>query len=247
MKTLYVIHHSPWSERARWALLHHELAFVEREHVPLVGELALRRRAKKKGKVSVPLLVEDDGEAIQGSMAIAMHADKRGTRPTLFPPGRDPRIQQLFDDIEDSLCAGRERFGERLANDREAQLDVLPPLLRKLPFAGLSAKMGSSFIRKKWDATKGSVDDRIRAGMVKAREAIGGRAYVLGAFSFADIICTSVVQIVRPVDSRYWDFSPAMRRVWTDETIARDFEDVIAWRDQIYAKHRPATATQVAS
>ncbi|MGH7330920.1 MAG: glutathione S-transferase N-terminal domain-containing protein, partial [Polyangiaceae bacterium] len=178
MKSLYVIHHSPWSERARWALLHHELRFVEREHVPLVGELALRRRAKQKGKVSVPLLVEDDGTAIQGSMAIAEHADNRGSRPTLFPPGHESRIRELFDAIEDSLCAGRERFGQRLANDREAQLDVLPPLLRKLPFAGLSAKMGSSFIRKKWDATKGSIDDRIRGGLVKAREAVNGQKYV---------------------------------------------------------------------
>ena len=195
----------------------------------------------------MPLLVEDDGQAIQGSMAIAEHADQRGSRPTLFPPGKEARMRELFDAIEDSLCAGRERFGQRLANDREAQLDVLPPLLRKLPFAGLSAKMGSSFIRNKWDAKKGSIDDRIRAGLLEARKAIGGKDYVLDAFSFADIVCTSVVQIVKPVDSSFWDFSSAMRRVWSDDAIASEFPDVIAWRDAVYAKHRPRTATQVAS
>lgn len=246
MRTLYVIHHSPWSERARWALLHHELTFREKEHVPLVGEFALRRRAKRKGKVSVPLLVEDDGQAIQGSMEIAEHADKIGTRPTLFPPGEEAKIREAFDAIEDSICAARERFGLRLKDDTEAQIDVLPPLLRKLPFAGLSAKLGTSFIKSKWEANKGSIDDRIRAGMTKVRELVGGKPYVLSEFSFADIVCTSVVQVVRPVDSRFWDFSPPMRRVWSDDAIAEDFGDVIAWRDSVYEKHRPATATQAA-
>ena len=88
MLTLYVIHHSPWSERARWALLHHKLRFEEREHVPLIGELSLRMRAKNtKGKVSVPLLVDDEGESVQGSLAIGEHADRIGKRAKLFPEG----------------------------------------------------------------------------------------------------------------------------------------------------------------
>src|SRR5262245_44456729 len=36
--------YSPWTERARWALDHHGIAYRFEEHVPVVGELALRRR-----------------------------------------------------------------------------------------------------------------------------------------------------------------------------------------------------------
>lgn len=246
MKTLYVIHHSPWSERARWALLHHELAFVEREHVPLVGELSLRFRTKAKGKATVPLLVDADGTTVQGSLAIAEHADQRGSRPTLFPPGKAAEIKTLFDDFEECLNAARERFMRDLLNDRDAQLESLPSLLRRLPFAAMSARIGTSFVRSKYDATKGSIDERIRAGLERVRDLVGKKKYVLGEFSFADILCASVVQTVDPVSDKWLVLPPATRRLWTDTSVAKDYADIVSWRDRIYEAHRPRVATKAA-
>jgi glutathione S-transferase len=240
MATLYSIHHSPWSERARWALDHHRIAFEERTHVPLVGELALRWRAGSWGKVSVPLWVDDDGTATQGSLAIAEHVDAIGKGATLFPEGARDRIRGLYDDLEDALRAARARHVKRLGSDREGQFEALPPFLRRMPFATTSAKLGASFIASKYDARDERVDERMRAGLQLVREALAGRAWVLGSFSFADVLGASVVQTITPVSDEYLALPAATRRLWTHEELGDDFRDLVAWRDALYAKHRRA-------
>ncbi len=176
MPTLYVIHHSPWSERARWALLHHKIGFDEREHTPLVGELSLRMRAKNtKGKVSVPLLVDED-VAVQGSLAIGEWVDARGKRDKLFPEGSRDRIAKLHETLEDTLHAARERFVRDLPSDHDAQMEALPPLLRALPGASFSARLGGTFIAAKYNARIGSVDDRIRNGLPTFATRSGGNS-----------------------------------------------------------------------
>ena len=238
MATLYVIHHSPWSERARWALLHHKIAFDEREHVPLIGELALRMRAKNtKGKVSVPLLVDEDS-SVQGSLAIGEWVDGRGKKDKLFPEGSRDRIAKLHETLEDTLHAARERFVRDLPNDFEAQMEALPPFLRALPGAGFSARLGSSFIAMKYNARIGSVNDRIRNGLRHIREELGGKDYILDRFSFADVIATSVVHAVSP-NEKFVKLGPGTLRLWKHETLAKEFRDLIEWRDRVYSKHRP--------
>ncbi|MEO8800503.1 MAG: glutathione S-transferase family protein [Polyangiaceae bacterium] len=242
MKTLYSIHHSPWSERARFVLLHHGFEFVEKEHVPLIGEIALRFRAKKWTGVSVPLLVDDGGTVVQGSLAIAEHLDKsgKGKGKTLFPDGKRELIGKLFEDLEEPMRAARERFVKLFPTSREAQMEALPPLLRKVPLAGAMANMGASFIARKYAANDGNVDERIRNGMLRVRDALAGRDYVVGAdLSFADILCASVLQTVSPFDDTYLDFPPATRKLWFDAPVAHEFADLMTWRDALYAKHRP--------
>jgi glutathione S-transferase len=237
MPTLYVIHHSPWSERARWALLHHRIKFEEREHVPLVGEVTLRMRTRKPGKASVPLLI-DGSEAISGSLAIGEYVDAKGKKEKLFPAGSRERIQSLFDALEDPLSAARERFVRDLVTDSEAQLESLPPFLRALPMATLSARIGTAFVASKYNARIGMVDDRIRGGLRAVREALAGKPYVFDAFSFADIVATSIVQAIAPGDDKYVAFPPATRRLWQHEKLAREFGDLVKWRDAVYEKHR---------
>ncbi len=241
MRTLYVIHHSPWSERARWALLHHELEFEEREHVPLVGEIPLRMRAKKGGKVSVPLLIDGD-HVVQGSLAIGEHVDATGSKSKLFPEGSLDRIRALYEVLEDALSAAREGFVRDLAVDKDAQLESLPPLLRSLPFSNLSARVGTAFVRAKYNARIGSVDDRMRAGLRAVKEAIGKKKYVLDAFSFGDIVATSIVQGIAPGDDRFVSIPPATRRLWQHDKLAAEFRDLVEWRDRVYEEHRPTAS-----
>ena len=238
MPTLYVLHHSPWSERARWALLHHKIAFDEREHVPLIGEIALRMRTPVKGKASVPLLVDGDA-VVQGSFAIGEHVDARGKKDKLFPEGKRDAIKKLFDDLEDPLSAARERFVRDLMDDQEAQLESLPPFLRSLPFATMSAKIGTSFVASKYNARIGSVDDRIRAGLRAVSDALGKKDYIHDAFSFADILGTSIVMAIAPGDDKYVRIAPGTRRLWKHDKLVKEFPHLVEWRDRVYSKHRP--------
>jgi len=239
--TLYVIHHSPWSERARWALHHHGIVFEEREHTPLVGELALRMRTNVKGKASVPLFVEGR-DAVQGSLAIAQHADEKGRGARLFPPNAHASIRAFYETLEGAMSAARDRFVYALRNDREAQLESLPGFLRALPFATASARMGVSFIARKYASSAESVDERIRVGLAAVREALAGNRYIHGQFSFADILGASVVQGIDPLGDRYLPCPPATRSLWLHPTLRTEFHDLVEWRDALYAEHRPTHA-----
>jgi glutathione S-transferase len=236
--TLYTIHHSPWSERARWALTHHKVDFRERIHVPLTGELALRMRAKRWGKVSVPLLVDDDGTPVVGSLAIAEHVDAKGGGSKLFPEGARDRIRALYEAFEGALNAGRARVTGKMLVDDEALDAGMPSFLRGVPFGRAMGRVGVRFITRKYEVTGDALDERSRAGLLAAREALGGKPYVLDAFSFADILAASVVQTIEPVADAYLKLPPATRAMWTHDGLRREFADLVAWRDRVYRERR---------
>lgn len=236
---LYSMPYSPWSERARFALLHHRLAFEEREHVPLVGELALRVRAGRLwGRVSAPLLI-DDGTPIMDSFAIAEHVDRRGQGSRLFPPDRVDAIRALNLRIEPLFEAARARGLRNSLSDAEVALDLTPPALRGLPLAVAMTRVGTRFVAWKHPTPSEGIDERMRAGLQAIRSALGGRAYVHDAFSYADIVCATALQFIAPVSDRYVALSAVKRRTWADAALAAEFSDVVEWRDALYAKHRP--------
>jgi len=66
---------------------------------------------------------------------------------------------------------------------------------------------------------------------------------VFDGFSYADVICASVLQFVAPVSDRFVPLEPATRRSFTHPELAREFADLLAWRDALYEAHRPIAAT----
>jgi glutathione S-transferase len=240
-RILYAMPYSPWSERARFALLHHRCEFVEREHVPVLGELALRARSRRPfGNVSVPMLI-DDGRAIMDSLAIAEHVDAQAGATTLFPAEHRDAIRALNARIEPMFQAARARSIQRNMEDDETALDMVPPGLRKLPFALTTSRLGSRFVAWKHPTSFDGILQRMCEGLVDIRKALGGREYVHGAFTYADIIAASALQVVAPVDDRYIPLSAVKRRAWSDSDLAVEFGDLVKWRDALYAKHRPVT------
>src|SRR5688572_658766 len=124
MRTLYGLSESPWTERARWALDHHGITFRYREHVPLLGEIVLRRKANT-AKASVPLLV-DGSDAVMGSFEIAQHAERMGRGAALFPRDADAEIAH-FSDLADRITRiGRAFRLKGLRASKEAQREALP-------------------------------------------------------------------------------------------------------------------------
>lgn len=83
----------------------------------------------------------------------------------------------------------------------------------------------------------------LRAGLKAVRAGLSGESsYLLGSFSYADIVAATMLQGVRPVDDAYLRLGPATREVWTNAELAGEFADLLAWRDALYRRHRRPAA-----
>jgi len=247
--TLYGLNVSPWTERARWALDHHAITYTYHEHVPMLGEVLLRRKAGVKGKASVPLF--HDGEsAVMGSFEIAKHAEKVGRGAPLFPRDRDAEVAHFNDIAERMTNVGRAWLMKRMMESHEAQKESLPPFMPGA-IRGLlasSSKMALKFLMKKHSVPE-NVDAEVERMLIPALDEIretlgkdtekknGGPSYLLGSsFSFADVAIAASLQVLRPRAKS--NLGPATKEAWTNDRAAKAYEDLLEWRDAIYAKHR---------
>ncbi|MCA9643581.1 MAG: glutathione S-transferase [Myxococcales bacterium] len=253
-RTLYGLAYSPWTERARWALDHHRIPHRYREHLILIGEPSLRWRSRNAGtsKASVPLFVDGD-LAIGDSLAIAQHADAVGRGA---PLGTDhPDFAAFSARVETALQAARALVTAAILADpealresaRAAAPEALTPMMR--PVAATAAR----FIARKYSADL-KADDRNRASirevLTELRQRRAETPYLQGEhFSAFDIWAATLLQGVRPVAHTYIKLSPAVERAWTQPELAREFEDLISWRNRIYQLHRhgPADASAVSA
>jgi len=76
--------------------------------------------------------------------------------------------------------------------------------------------------------------DRLRAALKQKHP------YLLGRFTYADIVMATLLQGVFPVAEHYMPIGPSIREVWTEESLVDEYADLIAWRDTIYERHRHA-------
>jgi len=246
---LVALGYSPWSEKARWALDHHGIAYAYSEYLPMLGELPLRIRAgKMRGKITVPILFDGD-LVVDDSFAIARHAEALGEKgkagAPLFAPGDAVAAWNATSD--ELLAAGRALVLRNIGADGEAQREALPSFVPDaLRAASASmAVMATRFLAKKHgtrDADPEACIARMDATLAKLRKALGGRAYLCGAFSYADVAMAAAMQMVAPVDDAYIPLGEATRRCWTVQPLATKYAELVAWRDALYAKHRRARA-----
>jgi glutathione S-transferase len=234
---------SPWSEKARWALDHHRVAYAYREHYPLIGELSLRLRARRlKGRVSTPLLLAPEG-AVLDSLAIARYAEQHGGGAPLFPAAREAEVIAWNARSEAALMCARVLYMDRLGRSRAAKLEQQPPSfpgpVRQLAVPAVD--LAISFLRKKY-----GMPDSPAAGATLVRELerlrsaleAGGGYLVEGALSYADIAMAVTLQFVSPVEDRYLPLGPATRAAALHPQLAPRYADLVAWRDALYARHR---------
>lgn len=239
-RTLYGLSQSPWTERARWALDHHGVAYTYHEHVPMLGEVLLRRKARTK-KASVPLLA-DGADVVMGSFEIAKHAEKVGRGAPLFPRDKDSESARWADVAERMTRVGRALLLKRLLQSKAAQAEALPSFIPGglrgafAPTAGMAIR----FLAKKYDVpedAEAEVQHTLRPLLLELRAAIGKGTYILApSFSVADLAMASTMQVIRPREAA--PLGPATRDAWTNERLTEEFGDLLDWRDAIYAKHR---------
>jgi glutathione S-transferase len=239
MRTLYGLRQSPWTERARWALDHHGIVYTYHEHVPMLGELFLRRKAKVK-KPTVPLLADGD-DAIMGSFEIAKHAERIGRSAPLFPQGKDLDIAHWNDVAERMTRVGRMWVMRNLLTSRDAQRESLPTFIPDALRGALAptSAMAIRFLAKKHAVStdvEAEIEHTLRPAMEDLRKALEGKSYLLDIFTYADIAIAATLQIVRPHEQA--DLPPGTREAWTNDALAKDFEDLLSWRDTVVRKHR---------
>lgn len=244
MRTLYTLSYSPWSERARWVLEHHGVSFVERHHVPMLGEPLLRlwtRRAR--GLVTVPLLI-DGALVLDDSYVIARWADSNsnGKRDTLFPEAAQETILTWNERAENALQAARALLVASLADDEAALLESVPRALRALPGARRTAKLGLAHFRRKYaldEKTESAHRETLESTLEQLREALVGRKHLAGkSFTYADILGATLLQSVEPVADEFLRLGPATRRVWTRSDLAGRSRELLTWRDELYRRFR---------
>lgn len=114
MLRLMQFRYSPYNEKVRWAL---DLARVPHQRMGLLPGPHLARVKKLTGRSSTPVLVLDDGTAIDDSPRILDWLERH--HPGAAPLPRDPRLAQAARDVE-------RRFDLDLApRGRRAVLDAL--------------------------------------------------------------------------------------------------------------------------
>lgn len=242
MATLIHLHYSPWSEKARWALDHHGVEVSRREYLPMLEEPLLRLRTKRLlGRVSVPVLLTDEG-AVFDSFAIARWSEERGQGSPLFPSGRDREIGVYDDWSERMLSAGRALTAERASTRSDVLKESVPRPLGSIPGVGVAfGRVGVRFLAGKYRFSPAQAElyrAALRDGLLALRAGLGGRQTLLDEFSYADITMAVALQFVSPVADEWVRLGRASRQVWTEPELAREFSDLVDWRDGLYARKR---------
>lgn len=241
--------YSPWTEKARWALQHHKVPFRYSEHLMIFGMPVLRWKMRKPfGDVTVPALVDRSKEKpvrLGDSWDIAVYADQIGNGAPLFPKGRVDEIEAMNRFSERALSAARALIVDRTRSDRATQLEILPkfiPTPLKKPMRFLAA-VGLDYIAREFNTRTKSLEEHrldLREVLAELRRLVkkskGGP--LLGEFSYADIVMAASLHFVSPPENAFLKIGPSTRACWTDQELARDFSDLVAWRDELYRKFR---------
>jgi glutathione S-transferase len=241
---LVVLPYSPWSERARWALEHHDLRYQTVVHAPVLGERRLRRLiGGRTGRVTVPVLLDQD-TVLTESWDIARYADRVGSGSKLIPAEREDEIRHWNDLADRTMVAGRALVVAALLRSPGALDESAPPSIPTWARPALRpfARQATRWFARKYELNledTSAYERTMREGLDTLRSALsGGSPYLLGSFSYADIVTATALQGVSPVAEVFIRLPPATRQAWTQEHLAHDYADLIQWRDDLYSRHR---------
>jgi len=242
---------SAWSEKARWVLDWKGVAFERREFIPMIDDRWLRRIS---GQEEVPVLVRG-GAALAGSTAIALALEAERPERPLLPDDRRLRAEAIRwqDWAGDTLSPlGRIVLMGSLVADREAALTTVPPTAPAYArmFASIAVPLGLRQFMKAYEIDEEKIA-AAHATLPRHLESIAaalapGRPYLVGdALTLADVAVASALILIAPPAEEWLPrpMAPALRRAFTSATSLARFPEVFAWRDDLYKRHRRATAT----
>jgi glutathione S-transferase len=242
-RKLFQLSYSPWSERARWALDHHAIAYRTVEHAPFLGEFRLRRLVgRTKGRATVPVLIDGD-TVLTESWDIAQYADRIGNGPKLIPSDQEAGVREWTELADRASSQGRGLVvAALLASDAaldEALPFPLPPWLH--PVMRPATRFGLRWFARKYDLGPSAAAEheaQMRPALDRLSAAIRSSPYLLGKFTYADIAMATLLQGISPVGNGYIRLGPATRRAWTRPMLEKAYPEAVRWRDNLYLQHR---------
>jgi glutathione S-transferase len=248
-RTLYGLPYSPWTHRALFALDHHAIAYRFVEHVPMLGELRLRRITGHR-RPTVPVLVSGT-DVLMGSSEIARLADREGAGSKLFPEGKETGIAVWEAHADQILSVARMRVMGNLRQSPKALAEALPPFVPGpfRPMLRIFAKQAIDYLAKKHDVA-GAPDTRLRKEVFPVFDALEktlasgsgheSRATIFEELTFADLAMASAVSGFFPTKAEpgTTKMRAATLACWTCDELVEKYPRVYAWRDRIYEAHR---------
>jgi glutathione S-transferase len=236
---LYCIGISPWSEKARWALDFHGVSYEKVEYQVLAMAPLLKFKARKKrkftDKLTVPLMIDGD-EIYTDSFDIARYAERQGGSEQLFPEQDIQRIQRLDSLSERLLNLLRAEVFDRTKGNHQAKVERLSFVSEKWRERAVPVlDYMVNFLEKKYPVP---AEESASTLLQEIRAELNGRPYVLDDFSYADITLAQPLQFVSPLGGPYYRLGEAQIKTMEDVELAREFSDLIEWRDALYEKHR---------
>lgn len=240
--TLVYLSYSPWSIRARWALAHHRIPYRKVPYTPMLSEPWLRWKTRQwTGRVTVPVWIDGD-RVLTDSLDIARETDRLGHGTPLFPKGRDAEIEDWNALGETMQRAARVRIIQAAQQDPDLLDELVPPALRRVrPVAKVLGRVGQTFFIRKYRLDTPGMGDLsvLREGFDRLRDALGDGQYLLGEFSYADIVMALTVTSIEPPPTSVLPVGDVARKHLGDAQLAREYPELVKWRDQMLARHHP--------
>ncbi len=248
--TLVTIPFSHFCEKARWSLDAAGIAHREEGHVPVLHRRAVRRA---KGRTSVPVLLLDDGSALDDSPAIVRFADAHAPdHRKLLPPDGPARDEALAYErrLDVELAPHVRRFvyfhvlGSRALALRlfERQTPRFEHRVAAAVFPLLRGVM-RRFMSIDEDRALES-RDRVRRAFDEVGARIGGREYLVGDrfgavdIAFAAFAAPMVMPDEHPVMSPKDASDPRVPQALQDEVRALRETPAGRFALRVYRDHR---------
>lgn len=248
--TLYHLSYSPYSERARWALAHHAVEHQAKHYKPGLGEPGLRFTLRRFDRpVTVPVLVTSRG-VFDDSLMIAQYAEEIGDGEALFPRHAMDSIIRWNEVSDRSLGAARFLVLSNLL-ERDDALDAALP--RRVPGAvkagmrPVTRRLTRRTMSKYQDQAAGISRAVNEAELCRSLDAMSrtleNQPFLAGdTFTYADITMSVVLQAVEPVDPKYIRLRSEARACWENPALARQYQNLLEWRDELYQTRRTRKA-----
>ncbi len=239
---LVALPHSPWSEKARWALDHHRIGYSSVEYVPLVYEPLLRIASREvRRKATVPILL-DGRRVLRDSLEIARYADECGRGEKLVPAEHEGSVVTWNDHVERFMQSALARLVSRLLQSPAALPDELPSFLRPLgSLLNPVVRVGLKFVAYKFDtnAISPAASQAVMTQVLeRAAAALNRSDYLVeGRFTLADLALASALGFVEP--HALAQLADASRAAWREPELNAAFPSLVAWRDRMIERHRP--------